>query len=218
MYPLEIVQRRLLEVAERRPDDLRLQLAVAESYLFRADLLRGARRVQPLDRATHRTYRTRQAEWGAAGLPQAERTLKLFETLSENAQAERVLGELYVHQISGPFSGLTMGPKALRHIQTAMEYAPQDPECNRAIGLMYLNNPPINGGDLAAALRTFRFCTEQRPGDDRYQFQLALTFRKLEKPLRAQLAARKALQHNPKNTLAAALLSDLKKQRMEENQ
>lgn len=210
---LAAVQERLLAECDREPKRYLIQLCVAESFLLRADLLRNDRKIRTLDSATNKEYRGKQVEWGEAGLPYAEAALRLARRPGEKAQAERVIGELYVHQISGPFSGLVNGPRALSHVRNALGLAPDDPECNRAIGLMYLYNPPINGGDVDLAIKTFRQCTRTDPESDVYQIYLSQAFRKKGSLIRAELAARKALRINPKNVDARHLVAEIRKQK-----
>ena len=121
------------------------------------------------------------------GLPYAEKARKLARTNSERARAERLIGELYVHQIDGAIAGFLNGPKALSHIRNALGLDPEDPECNRAQGLMFLYNPPINGGDVDRAIETFRGCLEKVSDSDEYYVLLSLAFRKKEKLIRAEI-------------------------------
>jgi tetratricopeptide (TPR) repeat protein len=202
---IDSVQKRLADAVEASPADYGLRLALAESYVYRADFHRLDRSIRELESETVSKYREEQATWSEAGMPHAEKALALARGKDEQAQAERVIGELYVHRISGAIAGFVNGPKALEHIRKALAYAPNDPECKRAIGMMFLYNPPINGGNVDEAIRTFRACTEKRPSEDRYQVFLAMAFRKKGKLLRAELAAKKALESNPDNSDARHL-------------
>ena len=210
---LEALQQRLLALAQERQKDPALASLVAESYIVRATQLRTARTIGDLEPEVVKLYRQRQKEWGASGLSHARRALQLTHSPKDRAQAERRMGELYVHQINGPIAGIINGPKALQHVRKALSLSPDDPECNRAQGLMFLYNPPINGGDVDRAIQTFRDCIEQRPANDSYHVYLALAFRKKGNLIRAEFAARKALQFNPKNRHAQRLLRALQQEK-----
>jgi len=158
---LEAQRARIFEAASARPDSYAAQLASAELLLSFADELRNERKIRSdLDGDLNDSYRAQQADWARRAVPVAERARDLAADDAERAQAERVLGELYAHQITGMISGFVNGPRARRHIGRALELAPDDPECNRAIGLMYLHNPPISGGDVPRAIETFERCSE----------------------------------------------------------
>ena len=59
-------------------------------------------------------------------MPHAETARRLARTKSERARAERLIGELYVHQIDGPLAGFLNGPRALSHIRNALALDPED--------------------------------------------------------------------------------------------
>lgn len=210
---LESLQTKLLGMLEKAPDSFSLRTLIAETYLRRANLLRTDRSIRSLERATVKQYRARQAEWGALGLTHARRALELARFATQKALAERLCGELYVHQISGPIAGLINGPKALDHISSALSLAPSDAECLRAQGLMFLYNPPINGGDLDRAVQTFRRCIELNPDSDEYHVYLSMAFRKKGNLIRAEVAAKKALRLNPHNVDAKHLVEEVSKAR-----
>ncbi|NNL66978.1 MAG: hypothetical protein HKP30_12095, partial [Myxococcales bacterium] len=175
---LGAVETRARERALAEPDDFDAQLAGAEVGLVVANRLRLERKIvgdMPDDR--NDAYRDMQAQWAEDVLPFAERALELAGDDAQRAQAERVLGELYAHKIRGMLTGMVNGPRARRHIGRALDLAPEDPECQRAIGLMYLNNPPISGGDVSKAIETFRSCAEALP-DERCVVLLAMSYRK----------------------------------------
>lgn len=206
---LEGVQGEILARAEAQPDSYAAQLAAADSFVTRATLLRNERFVRELPSELNASYRSQQAEWGEAGIPYAERALELADSDAERAQAERALGELYAHRISGMISGIINGPRARSHIQRALELDADDLECQRAIGLMYLHNPPISGGDVPKAIETFSRSTEQAPESDVYPVLLAMAHRKGGQPEQAGAAAREALRRNPHNRDAQRLLETL---------
>jgi len=203
------VQARLLAAAAERPGDYVAQVEAAEVLLHFADRLRNERKIRSdLDGEQDDAYRQQQADWAEQGLPYAERALELADGVDERARAERVIGELYAHRITGMISGMINGPRARRHIGRALELAPDDPECNRAIGLMYLHNPPISGGDLPKAVETFERCSEALE-DDRCLVLLAMAHRKREDLEAAREAARAALARDPQSEDAKLLLEEL---------
>jgi uncharacterized protein HemY len=75
---------------------------------------------------------------------------------------------------------------------------------------MYLNNPPINGGDLDKAVETFTLCAEQGGDRDVHHALLAQAWIKKRRPERARLEVLKALERNPRNRMALNIQSRLK--------
>ena len=206
---LGAAQIQLLARAERQPESYRAQLDAAEGLLRLADRLRNERKIRSdLGRKRDKEYRAQQAAWAAEAIPEAERSLDLARDDAERAQAERVLGELYSHRITGMISGMINGPRAKRHIGRALDLDPTDPECNRAIGLMYLHNPPITGGNLTKAVATFERCAQQIP-DERCLVLLSMAHRKAGDRVAAREAAEAALERNPESTDAKLLLQEL---------
>lgn len=207
---LGAMESRLREAAVASPDDFQAQLAAAEASLVVANRLRLERKIaseMPGDQETE--YRESQARWADEALPMAQRALELAADDAQRAQAERVLGELYAHKISGMLSGMVNGPRARRHIGRALDLAPDDPECQRAIGLMYLNNPPISGGDVPKAIETFRSCAEALP-DERCLMLLSLAYRKAGQLPEAREAAAAAQERNPGSEMAKLLIESLR--------
>src|SRR5690606_25655351 len=96
-------------------------------------------------------------------------------------------------------------PKARTHMDEALARTPKDPECQRAIGIMYLNNPPFNGGDLNKAIETFTECHNLVPDNDVYIVLLAMAYQKNKDWEEALAAVESALAINPANPNAAAL-------------
>ena len=147
----------------------------------------------------------RQAAWGIDGQIFANRALSLAKGKTELAMAHRVLGELYANSITGMVTGMRNGPKAKEHINAALAATPEDPECQRAIGIMYLNNPPITGGNVKKAITTFSHCHEMVPGNDIYLVLLSMAYRKDKQWDKAAEAAQQALVLNPANVNAMTL-------------
>jgi tetratricopeptide (TPR) repeat protein len=207
---LQAVEARLLAEARTQPDSYPAQLEPAEMLLSFANRLRNERKIRSgLSDDLDGEYRSQQAEWAEQALPLAERAVELARDDAERAQAERVLGELYAHRITGMISGMINGPRARRHIGRALELAPEDPECNRAIGLMYLHNPPISGGDVPKAIETFARCAEQIP-DERCYVLLAMAYRKHGDLVSAREAVVAALARDKDSIDAKLLLAELR--------
>jgi tetratricopeptide (TPR) repeat protein len=162
-----------------------------------------------VDGKTDEQLQREEAELATAGLVYAERAVELAMTDSETSRAHRAMGELYSHQITGMISGMRNGPKAKVHIELALDLTPDDPECMRAIALMYLHNPPISGGDVPRAIETFSACAALAPESDVYPVLLAMAYRKSNEPAKAREAASHALKLNPKNRDAQAILDAL---------
>ncbi|MBI2424108.1 MAG: hypothetical protein HYV27_14855 [Candidatus Hydrogenedentes bacterium] len=207
---LASVQTKLDAEAGEASDNYGAQRAAAECYALRASIHRQDRHIQKLDGKTGEAKRAEQERWGTAGMVFAERALELAKTDEEKAQAHRLIGELYSHLITGMITGMRNGPKARKHVESALELAPKDFECNRAIGIMYLHNPPISGGDIDKAISTFKMCSAGDPKNDRYLVLLSMAYRKKGETNLAADAARQALAVNPKNLDARHLLDVLK--------
>jgi tetratricopeptide (TPR) repeat protein len=203
------LQQAIDSAANDAPEDYDAQRLAAECYARRAAMNRNARHIMDLPKQEDKTLRAEQEAWGEAGLVFALRAIDLAGNDTQRAQAHRVAGELYSHQITGMISGLRNGPKAKRHIDEALEKSPRDPECLRAIGIMYLHNPPFNGGDVDKAVETFKTCAEAAPRSDRYEVLLAMAYRKRDKTEEARSAARAALRLNPENADAKHMLEAL---------
>jgi tetratricopeptide (TPR) repeat protein len=206
---LERMADRAFAAARERPESFAAQIEPAELLLSFANRLRNERKIRSdMSDADDDEYRAQQADWAERAIPYAERALELAADDAERAQAERVLGELYAHRITGMISGMINGPRARRHIGRALDLAPDDPECNRAIGLMYLHNPPISGGDVEKAITTFEGCAASLP-DDRCLVLLSMAYRKHGDLASARTAARAALERDPESVDARMLLEEL---------
>ncbi|MBW2314444.1 MAG: hypothetical protein JRH10_09660 [Deltaproteobacteria bacterium] len=206
---LQALQARLSQTAQAQPESSKAQLDLAELYLTYANRLRNERKIRSdLPSDQDKAFRAQQAEWAAQAIPSAESARDLAVNDAERAQAERVLGELYAHRITGMISGMINGPRARRHIGRSLELAPDDPECNRAIGLMYLNNPPFTGGDVPKAVETFTGCAEAIR-DDRCLVLLAMAYRKQGNLEAARGAAQAALDRDPASAAATMMLEEL---------
>jgi tetratricopeptide (TPR) repeat protein len=203
---LETLQKNLLEQAKKNPEDPSAQFAVAECFSVRAAFNRRDRFIQGENKAK----RKQQNEWGKAVMPYAEKALKLAKTDSEKAHAHRILGELMSHQITGMMSGMRLGPKSKKHTQAALELLPDDAECQRALGLMYLYNPGMSGGDPKKAVTTFQACAKAAPNSDAYLLLQAMAHRKAGEVEKAREVAEQCLALNPKNADAQNLLKVLK--------
>ncbi len=200
---------RVVALAGAHANDFETQQAAAESFLLWATRIRNERHTRPMDGKTDEQLQRDEAELAAAGLVYAERAVECAKTDSEISRAHRAMGELYSHQITGMVSGMRNGPKAKLHIEKALDLAPDDPECMRAIALMYLHNPPISGGDVPRAIETFSACAELAPDSDIYPVLLAMAYQKAHEPAEAREAASHALELNPKNRDAQAILDAL---------
>jgi Tfp pilus assembly protein PilF len=178
------------------------QLLPARMHLARCDLRRYMRKTFELERKRDKELREEQANLAKTGLTYAQASLALDPNASEG---HRVAGELYIHQITGPITGFRFGPKGQQEINKALELNPNNVEARRAIGLMYLYNPPINGGDPPLAATTFDQAI-QLGGDDRAYVLAARAYLKLENLPLARTRLEKALQVNPRNREAQELI------------
>lgn len=200
---------RVVALADAHTDAFEAQQAAAESFCLWATRIRNERHTRPMDGNTDEQLQQEEAKLATTGLLYAERAVNLAKADSETSRAHRAMGELYSHQITGMVSGMRNGPKAKLHIETALGLTPDDPECMRAIGLMYLFNPPISGGDVPRAIETFSACATRAPESDIYPVLLAMAYRKAKEPAKAREAASRALKLNPNNQDAQAILTAL---------
>jgi len=195
----------LIARAESETDQFDSQFAAAECLRITGSELRTKRQTQRLPGRTVKELKSEQERWSEEGIVFADRALALAASEDEKAAAHRVYGELYANTITGMVSGLRNGPKARTHMDEALARTPQDIECQRAIGIMYLNNPPFNGGDLNKAIETFAACHNEVPDNDVYVVLLAMAYQKNKEWEKAMEAADSALKINPANPNAAAL-------------
>lgn len=200
---------RVVAFADAHMDDFEAQQAASESFRLWATRIQNERYTRPMDGKTEAELQREEVELATAGMAYAERAAELAKTDSETSEAHRAMGELFSHQITGMVSGMRNGPKAKLHIEKALGLTPNDPECMRAIALMYLHNPPISGGDVPRAIETFSACTARVPESDVYPVLLAMAYRKAKEPTKAREAASHALAINPKNQDAQAILKTL---------
>jgi len=202
---MEALRTALAESAGKDKGSFQVQWDAAECFRISATDLRTRRQAHNLSGKEAKELKVKQEAWAAQGLAFGERALALAQTEAEIAAAHRVMGELYANSITSMVSGLKNGPKARKHIDEAMARTPKDPECQRAIGIMYLNNPPISGGNVPKAIETFSWCHEQVPDNDEYMVMLAMAYQKDKQWDKALEAVDQALSINPANANAAAL-------------
>ena len=200
---------KLIAAADSATESYDAQRAAAECLLVQATRLQNDRKIRKLPGKEDKAKRAQQVSLGNQGIPYAESALNLAESGAEKAQAHRVLGELYSHLITGPITGFKYGSTSLSHIQEALKLLPDDPECNRAIGMMYLHNPPMKGGDAEKAIATYKRCAELDEENDLYPLLLAMAHRKKKQFDEARRAAAWALKLNPANLDAKHLLTAL---------
>lgn len=192
-------------IADQSPERFEVQHLLSRVYLVRCDLRRFKRKTYDLSRKEDKALRKEQEELAKGGAVYAERAVALEPDSSE---AHRVLGELWIHQITGPISGIRFGPKGKDSIEKAIQLDPQNLEARRALGLMYLYNPPFNGGDKDKAAETFDQLSEAGGGDRCYVLA-ARAYLEKEDPARARPRLQKALELNPDNLEAEFLLKEL---------
>jgi len=192
-------------VLQQKPNDYTTNLLVAKCYLARCDLRRSKRKTYDLKRSLGKSLRRQQAEMAETGLKYAE---KAVEAEGKSSEAYRVEGELTIHRISGPIAGFRYGPKGKALIEKALELDPSNLEARRAIGLMYLYNPPFNGGNKKKAAETFDEVIKSG-GDDRAYVLAARAYLKLKEKEIARERLTKALELNPRNLEAKALFMKL---------
>ncbi len=202
---METLRASLAEQAGKDKESFQVQWDAAECFRMSTTDLRTKRQASNLEGKEAKELKKQQELWAAQGLVYGERALALAKTETEVAAAHRVVGELYANSITSMVAGFKNGPKARNHMDEAMKRTPDDPECQRAIGIMYLNNPPISGGDVPKAIETFSHCHELKPDNDEYMVMLAMAYQKDKQWDKALEAADKALALNPANSSAAAL-------------
>lgn len=203
------LQELLSAQSEKHPDDFDIVWGAAEIHRIRADWRLTRRTIGDREGDDNKLMKREQMELAEAGIPYAEKAIEVARTTEQEVAAHRTLGELYSFLISGPVSGMRNGPKAKSHIELALELDAGDPEPMRARGLMYLHNPPFTGGDVDKAIEVFSRCGELNPDTEIYDVQLALAFRKAKRLDEARDAAQRALEKNPDNANAKALLDVL---------
>ena len=202
---LEAIRAALAEGAGKEKESFQIQWNAAECFRMSATDLRTRRQANNLEGKEAKALKEQQTTWAAQGLVYGERALALAKSEAEVAAAHRVVGELYANSITSMVTGFKNGPKARNHMDEAMKRTPDDPECQRAMGIMYLNNPPISGGDVPRAIETFSRCHELKPENDEYMVMLAMAYQKDQQWDKALVAVDEALVLNPANASAVAL-------------
>ena len=202
---MEAARSALSDSAGQQKEVFQVQWDAAECFRASATNLRTWRQAARLVGKEEKDVKQKQETWAAQGLVYGERALALATTEDELAVAHRVVGELYANSITSMVSGMKNGPKARNHLDEAMKRTPDDPECLRAFGVMYLNNPSFTGGDVPKAIETFSHCHELNPGNDEYMVMLAMAYQKDKQWDKALKAVDQALTLNPANKSATAL-------------
>lgn len=202
---MESLRASFAEQAGKEKESFQVQWDAAECFRVSTTDLRTWRQASNLEGKDAKALKEQQEVLAAQGLVYGERALNLARSEAEIAAAHRVVGELYANSITSMVAGFKNGPKARNHMDEAMKRTPEDPECQRAIGIMYLNNPPISGGDVPKAIETFSRCHELKPENDEYMVMLAMAYQKDKQWDKALAAAEKALALNPANKSASAL-------------
>ena len=202
---LESLRTSLAERAGKEKEAYQAQWDAAECFRISATEFRTGRQVNNLGGKEVKELKSQQERWAAQGLVYGERAVALAGSEAELAAANRVVGELYACSITGMVSGMRNGPKARSHMDEATKRTPHDPECQRALGIMYLNNPAFSGGDVPKAIATFIHCHELVPDNDEYMVILAMAYQKDKQWDKAQETVDQALTLNPANKNAAAL-------------
>lgn len=202
---MESLRVSLAERAGKEKEVFQAQWDAAECFRISAAELRTRRQVNNLEGKSVKEVKSQQERWATQGLVYGERAIALAGSEAELAAAHRVVGELYACSITGMVSGMKNGPKARSHMDEATRRTPDDPECQRALGIMYLNNPAMTGGDVPKAIATFLHCHELVPDDDEYMVMLAMAYQKDKQWENAQKSVDQALALNPANKDAVAL-------------
>lgn len=195
----------LVARAQAAQEDLTAQLDAAECLRITGSELRTRRQTHRLRGKEAKELKQEQEAWSTQGQVFAERALALADTEAQKALAHRIYAELYANSITGMVAGLRNGPKARSHMNEALARTPEDTECQRAIAIMYLNNPPFNGGDVGKAITTFDNCHQLVPDNDVYAVLLAMAYQKDKNWAKALESAESALRINPANPNAAVL-------------
>ena len=195
----------LMKRASEQSEDYDAQVEAAECLRITGSELRTQRQAQRVTGQEAKELKAQQENWSTQGIAFAERALALATTEERIARTHRIYGELYANSITGMVAGLRNGPKARNHMDEAMARTPNDPECQRAMGIMYLNNPPFNGGDVDRAIETFSRCHRSVPDNDSYMVLLTLAYKKNKDWSKAMEAAEATLRINSANPNAAAL-------------
>ena len=206
---LEELHNTILENDGQKLKTYEEKMNAAEGYLFRADESRYERYGLELTDKEIKKYRKRQAAWGSDGLKLARDALKLAETSQQKVDAMRVMSELYAHQITGVFSAASKGPDAKFRLEEALKINPDDPECNRVLGIMYLYNPVSCDGDVKKAIESFQKAIQEKPDEDIFYYYLSLAYQADQDQPKALEAAEHAIELNERNIYAVHLKNSL---------
>ena len=204
---IEAASAELFAHATRNADSFAAQWEAAETCRLHSAQLRETRLI--VDDNSGKALKEKQLNLAKLGQAYAERALELARGDEKKANAHRVLGEVFSLQINGMVTGMRKGPKAKSQIQQALKIDPDLPESMRAIGLMYLHNPPISGGNVPKAIETFTACYELNSESAQYALLLAMALKKKGDKEAAMTWGEKAADLNPKNENVERFLSTL---------
>jgi len=192
--------------AQEQPDDAAILHKLAEAKLERVLLrsqLRGLVAGVPI-------YTELPPEVAAdleAGMAAAARARELGD---DGADLYRIEAALMSHRITGLGSALQWNGRIQQALAAAAERAGNDPQLHVALGLRKLLAPPFLGQDPAQALRHFEFAAAALLDDERPAVFAAMASYVQKKQAQAVAWLERAVQRNPHNRFARAVLARLR--------
>lgn len=153
-----------------------------------------------------------------SSLKRAAKILKKKLKVSPDSAAHlALLGNIYGMQIAlSPMKGMTLGPKANKLVERAIEIAPSDPNTLLSLGISRYNTPSIFGGNkteaLAAldqAIKAFEVSQDAQWGKAEAHVWRALALDAMERRADAVTALNAALDLEPDFEWARFILSSM---------
>jgi tetratricopeptide (TPR) repeat protein len=188
------------------PDDAIAHRILAEALLERC-MLRTHRLGMRVGKPTVETLdEPTEADLGAA----EKHVLRARELGDETAANHRIEARLCSQRITGALTGIRFGSRVESALQTARELDPQSGEVHVAIGLRKLMAPQWFGQDWNAALEDFCFAAGRLPHDERPRVFAGMACHLLERREQALQWLEEAVQLNPSNAYARAVLKRLR--------
>lgn len=123
----------------------------------------------------------------------------------------RIEAALMSHRITGLASALQWNGKIQQALGKAAERCQDDPQLHTALGLRKLLAPPFLGQDLGRALDHFEFAAKALLDDERPAVFAAMTSFLQQKQEQALAWLEQAVQRNPDNLFAKAVLARLRR-------
>ncbi|MEC7583555.1 MAG: hypothetical protein VYE77_04500 [Planctomycetota bacterium] len=184
------------------PEDTEAQRVCAEALLERV-ILRNLLEGMGVGKPIHEELPADSAADLEEGLRLVLAAREAGDTCSENY---RIAAALMSNQITGFTSALKWNGKIVEAFQSAAAADPNNPALQMALAMRKLLAPRMLGHDARGSLAHFEHAAKGMPTDERPTLFAAMANMVLEEPDQAILKLEKAVEINPNNLFARAVL------------